>query len=123
MEKLKQADLIAFRMKVWSEQGQRCAITGQKLAFADAVMDHDHKTGECRGVLHRGVNSMLGKIENHRKIAQLTGDADLHRFLIGVVKYLSQARLGVRYPTHRDAEEKRVRRNKLATKRRKAKTQ
>jgi hypothetical protein len=118
MDKLKAADVAAFRLKVWNEQGQRCAITGQKLAFKDAVLDHDHKTGECRGVLARGANSMLGKIENHRKLAQLTSDADLHRMLIGVVKYLNLGRLGVRYPTHRDDDEKRVRRNKLAAKRR-----
>jgi hypothetical protein len=120
MEKLKAADVQAFRLRVLEEQGGRCAISGRKLALQDAVLDHCHTTGECRGVLHRGVNSMLGKIENHRKLAQLTNDADLHRVLVGVVKYLSQARLGVRYPTHRDADEKRVRRNKLAAKRRKA---
>jgi hypothetical protein len=75
MDKLKSTEVIAFRLRVWEEQGQRCAITGQKLAFKDAVLDHCHKTGECRGVLHRGVNSMLGKIENHRKLAQLTASS------------------------------------------------
>lgn len=123
MEKLKASDVQVFRLRVLAEQGGRCAISGRKLDLKDAVLDHCHKTGECRGVLHRGVNSMLGKIENHRKLAQLTGDADLHRMLIGVVRYLSQARLGVRYPSHLDDEEKRVRRNKLAAKRRKEKAE
>jgi hypothetical protein len=123
MDKLKSAQVAAFRLKVWNEQGQRCAISGQKLAFKDAVLDHCHVTGECRGVLARGSNSMLGKIENHRKLAQLTSAADLHRMLTGVVKYMSKAPLGIRYPTHLDEEEKRVRRNKLAAKRRALKAQ
>lgn len=121
MNKLKASELAAFRLAVLAEQGNRCAISGRKLEPKDAVLDHCHKTGEVRGVLHRGVNSMLGKIENHRKLAQLTGDADLHRMLMGVVQYLANRRLGVRYPTHKDDEEKRVRRNALASKRRKAK--
>lgn len=121
MDKLKTTDVATFRLRVWQEQGERCAISGRKVAFKDAVLDHCHKTGECRGVLHRGVNSMLGKIENHRKLAQLTSDADLHRMLTGVVRYLAQARLGVRYPTHRDDDEKRQRATKLARKRRAAK--
>lgn len=120
MNKLKAPEVAAFRLQVLAAQGGRCALTGKPLAPADAVLDHDHKTGECRGVLSRGANTMLGKIENHRRIAGLSSDADLARMLAGVVQYISTARLGVRYPTHRNPDEARERRNKKARARRAA---
>lgn len=122
MQRLKQSELPAFREALWEKQGRRCALSGMPLALADAVVDHCHKTGEVRGVLHRGVNSMLGKIENHRKIAGLSDDVALAKMLAGVVHYLCRQHdyAGVRYPTHKDAEEKRVSRNLKARKKRAA---
>lgn len=111
----------AFRKQVWEAQGKRCKLCGQPLALADAVMDHNHTTGECRGVLHRGCNSMLGKIENHMRIAKLTSALALTQFLHGVVPYMHSDGLGVLYPTHRTEEDKRLRANKLARARRAAK--
>lgn len=122
MQRLKQTDLPGFRERVWLAQGKKCALSGMPIALSDAVVDHCHKTGEIRGVLHRGVNSMLGKIENHRKLAGLTDDVALARMLAGVVHYLcrSESYHGVRYPTHKDAEEKRISINAKARKRRAA---
>lgn len=119
MRKLKASEVAAFRRELWEQQGRRCRITGQPLAWEDAVLDHDHTTGEVRGVLARGSNSMLGKIENHMRIAKLTNPATLSRFLAGVVQYISQQEYtGVMYPTHKTDEDKRLRRNRLAAKRR-----
>lgn len=41
-----------------------CPILGIPLAEEDAVLDHDHKTGRVRGVMHRQANVLVGKIEN-----------------------------------------------------------
>ncbi len=92
-----------------------------RIAPGDDVLDHDHTTGHVRGVLHRGCNAMLGHIENNRARNMLK-DARLFRFLRGVERYL-QADHTQRplHPTHRTADEKRVRANKLAAKRRAAK--
>lgn len=57
---------------------------------------------------------MLGKIENHRRIAKLTSTAALAAFLQGVLPYLHKDGLGVLYPTYRTADEKRIRRNTKA---------
>ena len=54
---------------------------------------------------------MLGKIENHRRIAKLTSAESLAAFLQGVVPYLYSDGLGVLYPTFRTADEKRERTN------------
>src|SRR5690606_30428021 len=111
MQRLSPSAVQPFRLQTLAKQGGRCAICGCGLAPADAVLDHDHISGEVRGVLHRGCNSMLGKIENHRRIAKLTSTEALAAFLQGVLPYLNQDGLGVLYPTFRTAEEKRLRTN------------
>lgn len=121
MQKLSRSAVLPFRLQTLAKQGGRCAVCGNPLAPADSVLDHDHVTGEVRGVLHRGCNSMLGKIENHRRVAKLTTDAALAAFLQGVIPYLHQDGLGVLYPTYRTAEEKRERTNARRRKARAAK--
>ena len=61
--KLKTTEIKEFRTQQLLKQGGCCALCGQSIVD-DAVLDHCHKTGLLRGVLHRGCNSLLGKIEN-----------------------------------------------------------
>ena len=73
--------------------------------FPDAVLDHDHKTGLIRQVLHRGCNSLLGKIENSMPrsrvdIRRLEGIAQ------NLIQYLTTTHTEIRHPTHRTSEEK-----------------
>jgi Recombination endonuclease VII len=122
--RLTRTQLTAYRYQTWDEQGRCCGLTGRPLAFEDAVVDHCHTTGVIRGVIDRGANSMLGKIENHRRIARMTSDKDLSLFLNNVVSYLRKGETqamrpdAVLYPTHRTADEKRTLRNKRERKRR-----
>lgn len=69
-----------------------------------------------RGVLHRGCNSGLGKIENFRRLYGLTDIRRLTAFLNGVVPYLYRKETDDTpfYPTHRTADQKRELRNKRA---------
>ena len=64
MQRLTPKQLKEYREAQWLAQGKRCALTGYTISLDQAVVDHDHATGRIRGVLHRGVNSLLGKIEN-----------------------------------------------------------
>lgn len=119
--------LTEYRVATWEAQGRRCALTGRPLDLADAVVDHCHTTGVIRGVIDRGVNSMLGKIENHQRLAKLHDLAALHLMLTNVVGYISKGKRlaldpeAALYPTHRTADEKRLLRNKRARKARAAK--
>jgi hypothetical protein len=73
-----------------------CRILSRKTH--DLVVDHDHKTGEIRGVISREANTMLGKIENiYRSICQ--GDPeDLPVVLLNIVEYLQQDASGILHP-------------------------
>ena len=118
--KIKQKDLPAYRKALWEQQGKRCALSGYTISLAVAVVDHDHKTGHIRGVLHRGVNSLLGKIENNYRRYGLT--IPIVRALApSLAEYITKdySHMPI-YPTHKTEDEKRERRNALARKRRAA---
>lgn len=124
--RLTQKQLAEYRLAQWEKQGRTCALTGRPLVYENAVVDHCHTTGVIRGVIDRGVNSMLGKIENHMRIAKLTNTRDLALVLNNVVGYLARGEAAAMRPdallyhTHRTAEEKRDLRNKRERKRRAA---
>lgn len=100
-------DLKKYREETLSKQGGKCAICSLPCPGTKAVVDHCHTTGEIRGVVHRGCNSLLGKIENN---APRFGVQDrLASFLHGVVKYLGKGTYsGFIYPTHKTTEEKKL---------------
>ena len=76
--RLTQAATKAYREAKLREQGGRCALTGYTISAAEAVLDHCHSTGHVRGVLHRGANSLLGKIvaKIHNSIPLVRDEAD-----------------------------------------------
>ena len=125
MLRLKQSEVAAFRDAMYKEQGSVCLLCGQPIEASARVLDHCHTTGEVRGVLHRGCNSMLGHIENNRPRYQLTSVPRMAGFLSKVLPYIAwnlSTHRGILYPTHRTEEEKRLLRNKRArTKRAKEK--
>lgn len=122
MTRLTKTTLAAWRAAKLEEQAGRCALCQEPIAAGEAVADHDHVTGAMRGVLHRGCNAMLGHIENNRARNKLTTVRRLSTWAANIVQYIHahQHPATPRYPTHRDAEEKRELRNKRARKRRAA---
>lgn len=112
--KLKTTQVKPYREQLYAAQGGRCALTHYPLAASSAVLDHDHSTGHCRAVLHRGVNALLGKIENNYKRYGVTLPQ-----VIAMGKNL-EAYLTRDYgdmplhPTHKTEDEKRIQRNAKA---------
>ncbi|AHB12117.1 endonuclease VII [Xylella phage Paz] len=108
-----------MRARIAEEQGGRCKLCQGKLgtkAPLDPVLDHDHLTGAVRGVLHRGCNSLLGKVENN---ALRYGVHALSAFCHGLAPYF-QAHVtnitNLLHPTFKTADEKRLARNAKARK-------
>ena len=121
MRRLKTTEVAAYRKALLEKQGGKCDLCGFPIAVGEAVLDHDHATGICRGVLHRGCNAMLGHIENNAPRHKLTDKVKLARFLGNVASYVScyQPHLSTDlplHPTHKTDEEKRLLRNKRARK-------
>lgn len=115
MQKLKGSEVSSFRTEQLVAQAGHCALCGERIEVGEvAVLDHDHKTGHVRAVVHRGCNAMLGVIENNRPRYELRGGR-LRRFLAGVFDYVHRDYSSMPlHPTHRTADEKRVLTNKRA---------
>jgi hypothetical protein len=97
--KLKHREIAEYRQQQLLLNNCCCALCGD-LVIDDAVLDHDHKTGLVRQVLHRGCNSMLGKIENNMARSRI----DLHRlrqFAANLVDYIQTTHTDIVHPTHK----------------------
>lgn len=118
MTRLTAAQIKPVKIALLAAQGGLCAICKQPCTSLAAVLDHDHRTGAVRAALHRGCNSLLGKLENN---AARYGVKDIGTFTNGVAAYLRMHMTnitGYLHPTHKTEEEKRVRRNTKARVRR-----
>ena len=64
-------------LKMWESQDGRCAICGEPFARqSDACVDHNHETGEIRGLLCMQCNVGLGSFNDNPKL------------IIKILKYL-----------------------------------
>lgn len=73
-----------------------------------------------RGTLHRSCNALLGKLENNHARFGVSWD-NLPAFLHGAAGYLQKHKTnitGLVHPTHKTEDEKRIKRNADAVKRR-----
>ena len=120
MRRLTNSQVKEVRNAQIIQQGGKCAICGLPGVANDPVLDHSHTTGAVRGTAHRSCNALLGKIENNHARFGVKA-ANLPAFLHGVAKYLQihQTNItGLLHPTHLTDDEKRIKRNKQAVKRR-----
>lgn len=65
LTKFKRTELPAVRKELMHRQNGVCPICGKDLtrvAVKNLVVDHDHKTGVVRAVMHRGCNGLEGKV-------------------------------------------------------------
>jgi Recombination endonuclease VII len=120
VNRLKPKDLKDWRIRQLKKQSGLCKLCRFDLEIADAVADHCHQSGLMRGVLHRGCNAWLGKTENSIRINKLQGRIE-NLVSQNVLHYMSTT-LEDYHPSFRTEEEKRVRRNKKARKRRASKS-
>ena len=116
LTKLKPKDIKPMREQILIEQHARCAICHEAVLPDEAVLDHCHKTGYIRAVLHRGCNAYIGHMENNMARNRIT-PARLQAILNNFEMYVNSHRLYV-HPSHLTAEEKKARLKKRAKKRR-----
>lgn len=116
MQRLTNSQVLPYKARLVAMQGGRCAICRHAItAGADSCLDHDHKTGACRGALCRNCNGIEGKVKNLATRAKRDGTYEwwLERLLL-YYKAFKENPTNVFHPLHRTDDEKRLLRNKRA---------
>ena len=112
MIKAKTKDIKPMRDQMLKDQQGLCALCYEPIALGEEVLDHCHKTGYLRSVLHRGCNAYIGALENNMARNKIT-PARLARILDNFSKYIVDHK-PVLHPTHRTPEERKERAKKRA---------
>lgn len=116
--RLKRTEVASFKRKLIKQQGGICPLCMEELPtdLSKTALDHDHTTGECRGVLHLGCNRAEGSVFN--AIARWGGQGkdytEVVPFLERLLAYLKTSGTGVVYHLHKTEEEQREARNRRA---------
>ena len=110
MRKLSRAMMPAWKVRQLKvEQGGLCRLCGLPVDLSlpkEGVVDHNHDTGEIRGVLHRSCNAAEGKIANAAGSwgAKSMKYEDIVAYLEKLLAYYKLQGCGLIYPTHVDKE-------------------
>jgi hypothetical protein len=99
------------KLKEWRLKNQPSVCPILKRKTNDWVVDHDHITGEIRGVISREANSLIGKIENTYKSLCKGSPEELPGVLENINSYLMQDHSGLLHPTGLTQLTKRFERN------------
>lgn len=114
--RIKPKDIKPLREQILQEQHGLCAICHEQINADEAVLDHCHKTGYIRAVLHRGCNAYIGHLENNMARNRITAQR-LSAILNNFQTYVVTHKL-IQHPTHLTAEERTARTKKRARARR-----
>lgn len=93
---LKATEIRKYREQQLQNQLYICPLCRRMIALDEAALDHCHKTGMIRRVLHRWCNSVLGRVENWAGRSGI----DKIDFLKAVVHYLEAPQTTVVHPSH-----------------------
>jgi hypothetical protein len=105
--RLKRAEVKSLRLRLLAEQDYICPLCGEEIFEGEDTLDHDHKTGHVRRVLHRACNTAEGKVLSwcHRSNATFPED-----FLFNLLQYWGEAYdHHPIHPNHLTDEQKQIR--------------
>lgn len=117
--RIKASEIPMVKQALLQRQHFVCCLCPESLTVASACLDHNHKTGLIRGALCRNCNGVEGKIYNlaNRAKRTLTPKDFLGQVILYWIKHEAD-HTGLYHPLHKTVDEKRVRTNLKAKKRR-----
>jgi hypothetical protein len=113
----------AMTVKLLKDQDGLCLLCQRPIdlrILKEGCVDHDHESGEVRGVLHRSCNAAEGKVANAagRWGAKGMSYELIVPWLENLLEYYKRPGTGYMYPGHKTPEERqaaaRVKRNTAA---------
>jgi len=113
---LKAKEIALVRQEILTAQANKCALCQEQIQEGQAVLDHCHKTGQIRGVLHRGCNAFEGTLVNALPRNLITTQR-LANIMTNLVAYQKQLK-PILHPTYKTVEERAQRAKKRAKKNR-----
>ena len=116
--KAKPKDIKPLREQYLGEQLGLCALCREPIDATEAVLDHCHKSGHIRSVLHRGCNAYIGSMENGLARNKIT-PSRLTMILANFESYRISLK-PIQHPTHKTPEEKLARAKKRRIQKRKS---
>lgn len=110
--RIKATEIKEYRDKMYYEQKGICMLCGLKMTPKESVLDHCHRTGAIRGVLHTSCNGAEGRIQGAIFRSRA---GNLPKDLVDFVKRLSvywskDYSKNVLHPKHLIPEEKELKR-------------
>lgn len=117
LKRIKRAEVKAVTMALLVTQNWKCVLCGKAIDpnivgnRSDYVLDHNHETGEIRGVLHRSCNSAEGKAL--QAIGSWGSKSKKYKDVIPFVEALlaywkSSNGTGLMYPDHKTPTEQKA---------------
>jgi hypothetical protein len=97
--RIKPNEIKKFREEIYKKQNFKCDVLNIDIEQGKQVLDHIHsehkyypETGYVRGVIHRDINVLLGKIENqwNRTPKELKEKFELDEILILLANYIKK---------------------------------
>lgn len=121
--KITRGQVRSISLKLLKEQGGVCLVCKKPIDLSikgEMVADHNHLSGNIRGILHRSCNSGLGKLDNAvgRWISKSMKYSDIVPMLKNIVEYYEREETKYIYYNHLTEDEKRIQRNTKERKRR-----
>jgi hypothetical protein len=117
---IKLSQVAEVREQLLQQQTGLCALCQEIVEPGKAVLDHDHKSGLIRGVLHRGCNALEGTIANSLPRNLIT-PARLAKIFQNWDQYHANP-ADLLHPGYRTAEQRKIRAKKRAKARKKGNT-
>lgn len=115
LKRITRTQMVGVKRQLMAKQDGVCPLCGTDLKAIpskNVVVDHDHSTGQIRGLLCRGCNGAEGKVKN--SIQRWGKTKDIVVFLERLLEYYKEEATSYIYPSHKTEQEKRLAKNKKA---------